>query len=348
MKRTRWMLVATLVLLVGGIGFALIGAYGRLAVQASASNIPGIVAYLPKDANIVAYIDVRKLVYSPAYQAFEKDHGDEFTTHLQEFIAETGLDPRSDIDAVAFASRSGSGINLPVAIVAGNYQDKQAKLETLITTKGQAAVSQYGSHKLFTNPKRTAEDPHQETAAFLDGSKLVFGHLESVKATIDAFDTKAANGILTNPEFNQLISQTRTDGTFWLVSTNMSFIDHFKKQAAGAPEQLQQNIPKIQNLILEADLGNIVTASLRSQCTDENMALNLGNFVKGLVALGNMLTSQQPELAGVLQGVTVTQTNKMVEVNFSVPFETLRSLQQMEVAKKVEKAKAAAKVVKTF
>jgi len=346
MKRTRWMLAATLVLLVGGIGFGLMGAYGRIAVQANASNIPGIVAYLPKDANVVGYVDVRKLIYSPAYQAFEKDHGDEFTAHLQEFIAETGLDPRSDIDAVAFAARTGDTKSSPIAIVAGNYRDKQAKLESLIQTKGQATLTQYGKYKLFTNPNRKPDDAHpnahQETAAFLDGSKLVFGNIDSVKSTIDAFESGERNGILSNPEFNQLISQTRTEGTFWLVSTNMSFMNHFQKEAAGAPEQVRQNIPKIQNLILEADLGNMVTASLRSQCTDEVMAKNLGDFVRGLVALGNMVTSQQPELAGLLQGVSVTQDKKMVEVNISLPFETIRGIQKMD------KSKLTNSMIKTF
>ena len=342
MKRTRWMLVVTLVLLVGGIGFGLIGAYGRLAVQANAGSIPGIVAFLPKDANVVGYVDVRKLIYSPAYQAFEKDHGDEFTAHLQEFIAETGLDPRTDIDAVAFALRTGDQKATPVAIVAGNYGDKQARLESLILSKGRAEATQYGRYKLFTNPNRKEGDARRETAAFLDGSKLVFGHMDSVKATIDVFESGERSGILSNPEFNQLISQTRTEGTFWLVSTNMSFINHFRKEASGAPEPVRQNIPQIQNLILEADLGNMVTASLRSQCTDEVVAKNLGDFARGLVALGNMITAQHPELTGLLQGVNVTQDKKMVEVTISLPFETIRSFQKMD------KGKLKEGVIKTF
>jgi hypothetical protein len=226
--------------------------------------------------------------------------------------------------------------------VAGNYRDKQAKLEALILTKGQATVTQYGKYKLFTNPNRKPDDAHHETAAFLDGSKLVFGNIDSVKSTIDVFESGEQSGILSNPEFSQLISQTRTEGTFWLVSTNMSFMSHFQKEAANAPEQVRQNIPKIQNLILEADLGNMVTASLRSQCTDEVMAKNLGDFVRGLVALGNMLTSQQPELAGLLQGVSVTQDKKMVEVDISLPFETLRSIQKMD------KSKLTNNMIKTF
>jgi hypothetical protein len=72
------------------------------------------------------------------------------------------------------------------------------------------------------------------------------------------------------------------------------------------------------------------------------MAKNLGDFVRGMVALGNMVTSQRPELTGILQGVSVTQEKKMVEVNISLPFETLQSLRKMD------KSKLSSDFIKTF
>jgi hypothetical protein len=130
---------------------------------------------------------------------------------------------------------------------------------------------------------------------------------------------------------NQLLSHVRTDGTFWVISTNTNFINHLPTK--GAPDQIKQSIPQIQNFILEGDLGNMVTASLRSQCANEEAAKNLSDFARGLVALGKMFTAQRPELAGILADVRVSQdaTEKtLVTVEISVPFEDLKKLKKME------------------
>lgn len=326
MKKTRWMLIATLLLMVAGLGFGLIGAYSKISVRAEGSVIPKVIDYLPEDSEVVAFVDVRKLVYSPAYQAFEKEHGHKFTYKLQEFIQETGLDPRQDLDSVAFAARAGVWHGSAVAIVTGSYD--QDKIVSLLTTKAQATVSYYRGRTLYSNPHKRAHDPdRQEVAAFLDPTNLVFGELEAVQQTIDA-RVGSRQGVTMNTSIRQLLEQTRTDGTFWLVSSRADFMSHLHK--SGAPRQVQQNVPQIQNFILDGDLGNIVTASLRSQCSDEKAAQNLSEFARGLVALGKMVTAQRPELAGLFEDIRVSQNKTLVSVEFSIPFEDLKKLQNLD------------------
>ena len=74
MKKTRWMLSTTVVLVVAGLGFGLLGIYSRVSVQTRSGMIPHVSAYLPGDSEVVEYINVRNLVDSPAHEVLEKEH----------------------------------------------------------------------------------------------------------------------------------------------------------------------------------------------------------------------------------------------------------------------------------
>lgn len=330
MTKTRWMLISTLSLIMGGLGFALLGAYSRHSVQAQGSNLPKTVHYLPEGSKLVAYVDVRKLVYSPAYQTFENEHGHNFTHELQGFIQSTGLDPRQDLDSVVFAAGSHDGKPSGVAIITGHYD--ASKITGLLNAKGSPA-SDYRGVALYANPHKLQDrDGQPEVAGFLDATNLIFGHLEAVQEAIDAkLGTRA--GITADTSFRQLLAQTHTDGTFWVVSTDTDFLSRL--HAREAAQVVPQNLPQIQNFILDGDLGNIVSASLRSQCTDEQAAQNLGDFARGMVALGKMAAARDPNLAGLLNDVRISRDKSLVAVEFSVPFEDLKKLRRWHPGRQV-------------
>lgn len=338
MNKTKWMMVAFLALAVTALSFGLVALFRQSSVQALGPSVPQVIALLPENANFVAFVDIRKILYSPVYKTFENEHGDKFTSELQEFIRLTGMDPRNDLESIAFASfpgPEGSG-NVPVAVISGRFNKE--KINALITSKVNPDISQYKGITLYS--KRETVTPNEkgsgtEVVGFLDDTKMLFGKRAAIEAVVDATKGERA-GVVANPAFVRLLNQTSTDGTFWVVGTDVNFLNRFRpqpsKEAKGkAPSQsIFPSVPPIENFIIHGDLGSMISLTLRTECSNEKSAQNVNDFLRGIIALGKLTLEQRPEMAGILGDIQVQMDKKLVSLTIQMPFEDLKKLHELK------------------
>ncbi len=318
-----------------GLGLGLYCLLHQSSVQALSSEVPRVVTHLPENCDFVAYVDVRKILYSPVYQSFENTHGEKFAAELQDFIRETGMDPRKDLDSIVFASYQDSdGKNNPIAIVTGRFEPD--KITSILTGKGNAQISLYRDMTLYGRTHTRSTTPNAgveptEVACFLDNANLLFGKTSGVQNVIDTYKN-VRPGILVNQTFIDLFNQTSTESTFWIVSTNMNFLNRFQHKAKEGTQEQAQILPKfpsLNNFIMHGDLGSMIYLSMRTQCSSEKAAQNVNDFVRGMIALGKMTLEQKPEMAGILEDIQVTMENQKVSVDIRMPFEDLKKLHEL-------------------
>src|ERR671930_587614 len=99
-KRTRIFLLASAGVLTAVLATGLVAWAGGAAVG---SNAPAEIAYVPGDAQMVAYADVRQVMNSPFHDRFRQFDVDQGATP-DGLEARTGINVERDVDSVLVAS----------------------------------------------------------------------------------------------------------------------------------------------------------------------------------------------------------------------------------------------------
>ena len=112
-KKTRYFMTGSAAVLAGGLCTGLVAYYGGGFQALVASTGPTELSYVPADASVVAYADVKSIMNSELRQRFKQSvpmpMGEE---GQREFFEKTGIDIENDIDYVVAAATAlpGSGV----------------------------------------------------------------------------------------------------------------------------------------------------------------------------------------------------------------------------------------------
>jgi len=129
-KHTRLFLFVSVGILVAGLGTGLVAAYvgGFQNLNFLGSSSPDELAYLPSDAKVVAFANVREIMDSELHQklramAPRNDNG------MARFQEETGVDVTRDVDYVLAAiggenAVAGPGQGHPLIIARGRFDNR--------------------------------------------------------------------------------------------------------------------------------------------------------------------------------------------------------------------------------
>src|SRR5882672_8631828 len=128
-KRTRYFLAASGAVLAAGLGTGLVAYYSGGFQPVSASAVSNELRYVPADATVVAYADVRAIMDSDL-RARLKDALPMHEQGQREFQAQTGIDIEKDIDYVVASLTAGAEKPAPLVVARGRFNDTQ--LEGLI------------------------------------------------------------------------------------------------------------------------------------------------------------------------------------------------------------------------
>src|SRR5215204_3678946 len=148
-KKTRYFMGGSAAILVAGLGTGLVAYYGGGFPSLSASRSgPSELSYVPADAAVVAFANVREVMDSQLRQRLKlvlpQEQGQ------KEFHAQTGIDIERDIDyIVAAATRipAANGSSDPSGLVIARGQFNAKTLEDLAVQHG-GVIEDYKGKKL--------------------------------------------------------------------------------------------------------------------------------------------------------------------------------------------------------
>jgi hypothetical protein len=323
-KKTRYFVAIMGTILAIGLGTGLVASYMGLPVSVFSSAAgPDELQYVPADAAVVAYANVREVLNSQFRQRFKSVEPSD--AEKNEFEEKTGLNLEQDVDSVVAAmmpkddfTKSPAGSFLILA--RARYQ--AARLESLALEHG-AEVSDYQGKRLITH--RDTDDKGDTdvvmAVGFVEADLVAFGSLESVKAAIDA---RASNrNIVSNNEMMKLVNEI-DNANAWAVGK----FDAIAAKA-GLPTEIASAMPAISWFSAAGHVNGGVSGTFKAETKDEATAQNLRDVMRGFLAMAKMQAGSKPGMQQLADSLVLSGDGKNVALSFSIPSEVIDVLEGM-------------------
>jgi hypothetical protein len=325
-SKTRYFMGGSAAILVAGLGTGLVAYYGGGFPSLSASRSgPSELSYVPADAAVVAFANVREVMDSDLRQRLKlvlpQEQGQ------KEFAEQTGIDIERDIDyVVAAMTSSETGVKDPNGLVVARGRFNSTQLETLAREHGGVVEEYKGKRLVKASPSHddtgTGRHPHPMMLAFLEPGLVGIGSEAAIKSAIDA--QLSSKSITSNNEMMELISDIDHGNNAWAVGR----FDAIANQAK-LPAEFASKLPAIKNFAVMTNINGGVTGSFRAETKDDASADNLRQVVQGLLALGRM--TNDPKATALINSLQLSGTGKTVRLAFSVPAELLEMIPTQKV-----------------
>jgi len=326
-KRTRYFMAGSGAVLAAGFCTGLIAYYAGGFEPVSASAVSTELRYIPADASLVAYADVRGIMDSELRMRLKEalpmpEQGQ------KEFQAATGIDIEHDIDFVVAAMTPGDTRPGGLVVARGRFND--ALLETLAREHG-ATVEDYKGKRILLVDKfgHPAEQPsdtpenlqvlqqHTGVLAFLEPGLVAVGEEAAVKKAIDSQLT--AHSVTSNDEMMSLVNEIGSANNAWAVGR----FDAITSQAK-LPAEVMSHLPPVKWFAAAGHINGGVTGTFRVEARDDESAELLRKQVTGLLAFGQMTAGSDPSAKALIDSLQMTGTGKTVALSFTVPAEILQ------------------------
>ena len=320
-KQTRYLALGSAAIMVFGLATGLVAYYGGIPSLTASRVGPAELSFVPADASIVAFADVRDVMDSELRQQLRTVlPGDQ--QKREELQRLTGIDIERDIDRV-IAAVGIEGEHSTVAFLSGRFNPTQ--IEALAREHG-GQVADYGGKRLITGIRDSDAkdaDVHRHGSAgpalaFLEPNILAIGAEPAVRKAIDT----QANGqnATTNAELMKIIGNVASGNNVWAVGR----MDTFAKRM---PQEVSSRLPQIEWFAATGRVNGGIHASFRAEARDDQAAEYLRDVVKGGLALVKM-QSADPKFAAIAGSIRLEGSGKTVAVSFSIPAELITLLIQ--------------------
>jgi hypothetical protein len=316
--RTRYFVIASLLVLTVGLGTGLLAYYLGFPTSAlSRAGGPDELQFLPADAALVAYADVHEIMASELRQKVRatlpmKEDGQ------RQFENQTGINIETDIDRVIVAVSPAREASVPppgAPIVLARGRFDQVKIEALMREHG-AQVEQYKDARIIVG------EPHQGqptiSLTFLQPGLVAIGSANLIHSAVDL--KSGGQNITTNDEVMALIRDLDS-GNAWAVGR----FDVLASQAK-LPAQVSEKLPAIQWFSASALIDSGIRGTVRADTRDEEAANALRDVVRGIMALAKLQTPSQPALGTVMNSLQLGGSGKTVSLSFEVPADVFGAL----------------------
>ncbi len=297
--------VLALGLLAGGAAYM----QDTLPALVVAQSGPDELRFVPADATVVAYANVREVMLSNFRERLRDVQPD--LDGQQEFKDETGIDLENDIDQVVASLSPGGTDQEPNGMVLLSGRFDVPRLEALALLAG--TVQEYAGRRLFT---RVDDDDSSLSMSFVEAGVLALGSGVMVRRAIDL--STGGEDVTSNERLMRLMSYVRDANNAWAVAEfggtdALSFL----------PEQVAAQIPPLTAMAIGGNINGGVSADLTVETRDEQAGQDLRDVALGFIALARMQTTSRPELRSLLDSIQLTGTGTTVTLAFDLPAEIL-------------------------
>jgi hypothetical protein len=324
-RRTRYFLAGSAAVLALGLGAGLVAYYsGGLALLSAARTGPAELKYVPADAALVAYADVRSVMDSQFRQRV-RDWVPESERGREAFQRETGIDLERDIDHVVACVLPKAGDDGGLVLARGHFD--LGRLEAVAREHGAEAVEYRGTRILLL----ASGGPGREGDAAAEGRRrrgglaLIAPELVAVgdEASLRrAIDTGAGGANVTaNAELMRLVAALDTDANAWAVGQFEAL-----SGTRRLPAEVSQKLPPLKWFAASGRVDGGISGTLRAEASDETSAENLRDVIRGFFALAKMQAASDPKLQTMLQALELTGSGTTVAVSFALPADVIERL----------------------
>jgi hypothetical protein len=334
-KRTRYFLVGSASFLAAGLTVGLAAYYGGIPGFAQPAG-PEELSYVPANAVVVAYANVRQLMDSAFRQQVKSLEPADKTEGQAEFKDATGINIETDVDyvlACVLPLTSSSGDQTGFVIARGRFD--RHRIEALVQQKGGVAQD-YKGHRLFVHTPDVADlsnvpVPGKGTVAvpmpkhpttmgltFVTPQVVAVGTPDAIERIIDL--STGAPTVRSNSELMKMIESVSA-GNAWAVGR----FDVLSQQAH-LSDQVSAQLPPITWVKAMGHVNGGISGMVSVEARDQAAADNLRQVVNGFIALARLQAGSKPELTSVLQSIQVTGDGTTVGVSFAVPAAAIEAL----------------------
>lgn len=329
-KKTRYFALVSGTVLTIGLGTGLIASYLGLPISLLSSAAgPTELRYVPQDAAVVAYANVRDVMNSEFRQRFREMEPS--SADRDEFEQKTGLNIEKDIDSVVAAFLSGpeGGLNIDnperSAVVLARGRFEAARLEALAIEHGGTAED-YKGKRLLTHLEKGKADADGMALGFVEADLVALGGASAVKRAIDAGADN--RNVMSNNDLMRLVAELDTSNA-WAVGR----FDALAREAR-LPSEVQAQLPTLSWFSAAGQVNGGVSGVFKAEARDEAAAQNLRDVLRGFLAMAKLQAGSRPGMQQMVESLQLSGEGKTVALAFNIPSEFFDALEAMAKQRK--------------
>lgn len=321
-KRTRNFVLGSGAILVVGLTTGLVASYVGLPAVLSRAAGPDELQYVPADAAVVAYANVREVMGSQFRQHFRKLEPD--SRERDEFEEKTGVDIEQDIDSVvaamlAPADHAAAGHSDEQVLILARGRFQPARLENLTLEHG-GRIDDYQGIRLLLHSD-TGRAGRSMAVGFIEADLVAIGNETSVRRAIDAHRTGVT--VTSNTQIMQQVAEL--DGnSAWAVGR----FDALAREAR-LPSNVQAQVPAVTWFSAAGHINGGLSGLIKAEARDAEAAANLRDMLRGFVALAKLQSSSRPGMKQMVDSLQLAGEGTTVSVQFALPTEFFESLEHL-------------------
>ncbi|HPW21958.1 MAG TPA: hypothetical protein PLE61_14230, partial [Vicinamibacterales bacterium] len=287
--KTRYFLVGSVLVLLAGLSIGLVAYYGGIPPNPfSFRSGPAELRYVPGDAGLVAFANVRHVMDSDLRQRLRQLEG-ATAEGRKEFQDHTGIDVERDIDHVVAWIGGRGGAHKPGGLVLASGRFDSSRLEGLALEHGGRVADYQGKRMIVLSKEGRGEE---FAMAFLEPGIVAIGNEATVRLAIER--GQRGDNALANTELMKRV-EGLSGASLWAVGS----FDAVSARTS-LPSELRDRMPPIAWFSASGRVNGGLEATVKAEARDEQGAENLRDLVRGIVALARMQADSRPAAKPVL------------------------------------------------
>ena len=308
--QTRYFVLGASGLLVVGLVTGLFAYVNRGAALAVSVTERDELAYVPSNASIVAYANVREVMLSDFRERIRQIAPDD--VGQAELEQQLGLNIERDIDHVVAFLAPGPDDGRLAGLVLFRGRFDTTRLEA-VARGGGATVSEYAGTRVVSID---AGDVGALAMAFMEPGLVAVGDLGTVHQALDR--GSAGADLTSNEQMMGLLERVDRGSNAWAVGrfgdlSSLGFL----------PDEVSAQIPAVTAFAVSGRVNGGLSGSVTIEGRDEAAGQNLRDVFRGFLALATMQTTGRPELEAMLGSLQLSGTGTLATLSFWLPSEAL-------------------------
>ena len=308
-RQTRLFVLGASGLLVLGLCTGLFAYVNREAALAVAVDGPVEFRYVPADASVVAYANIREVMLSDVRERIRQIALDDIGQN--ELQSQFGLDIEHDIDhMLAFLSPGVEGRLAGLVLFRGRFDT--TRLEGVVRAGG-ATVDIYEGKRVVSVD---TDEAGSLAMVFMEPGLVAVGDLSTVQQAIVRGST--TSDITSNSNMMGLLDLVETGSNAWAVGRfgDLSALGFL-------PDEVSAQMPAVAAFAISGRVNGGLSGSLSIEGRDEEAGQNLRDVLRGFLALATMQTTGRPALQTMVDSLQLSGAGAFATLSFWVPSDAL-------------------------